>query len=105
MGRAIRNLTSVSQALHETSSTTTTTNKEKNNLTDLYQSLGKQLIKNKQNQLNFNWFDTDFYLSPWWDQVYNFGWHFLREQNPWCQHLYFRKTICDRLGSNRLFES
>ena len=61
---------------------------------DLHQTLGKKLIQNSKEKLDFNWFSTNFYLSPWWDQVYNFGWHFYREQSPWCQHLYFRNEIC-----------
>ena len=59
--------------------------------------------------LTFDWFDaTRFYLSPWWDQVYNFGcqfYHREQQQNPWCQHLHFRKNIFRALGGGGLLES
>merc|ERR1712146_710278 len=104
--KVIRTLTSDPQSDHDTSSTITNiANIKGSNLKDLYRRLGKTIIGNKQNQLDFRWFDTNFYLSEWWNQVYNFGWHFHREQNPWCQHLFFRKKIHEKLGSDRLIES
>ena len=103
--KVLRTLKDDPQSHHRTSSLSITTSSKDSNLKDLYRSLGKAIVGNKQNNLDFSCFDTKFYLSEWWDQVYNFGWHFHRKENPWCQHLYFRKKIFERLGPDRLLES